>query len=159
VTCPTVRIHPAVVAQALAAAVQTGGLLTLGVGTGEALNEHILGDPWPPAKVRREMLEEAVEVMRALWTGDTVNHRGRHYTVDGARIYTLPQEPVRVYVSGARERPHEAARAARGGESDDPTLETANHVSRVRVLKRSAARREPASLDLRRPSGRRSHPY
>ena len=101
VTCPTMRIHPAVVAQAAAtAAVQTGGRFTLGVGTGEALNEHILGDAWPPSKVRREMLEEAVYIMRELWKGDTVNHRGKYYTVDGARVYTLPDKPVPVYVSG-----------------------------------------------------------
>lgn len=101
VTCPTTRIHPAVVAQAAAtAAVQTGGRFTLGVGTGEALNEHILGDAWPPAKVRRDMLEESVEVMRKLWTGETVHHRGTYYTVDSARIYTRPEQPVPVYVSG-----------------------------------------------------------
>jgi G6PDH family F420-dependent oxidoreductase len=101
VTCPTMRMHPAVVAQAAAtAAVLTGGRFTLGVGTGEALNEHILGDAWPPAKVRREMLEEAIQVMRALWAGGVVNHRGTYYTVDSARVYTLPERPVPVYVSG-----------------------------------------------------------
>ncbi|MFD1150027.1 TIGR03557 family F420-dependent LLM class oxidoreductase [Saccharothrix hoggarensis] len=100
VTCPTVRIHPAVVAQAAAtAAVQCRGGFTLGVGTGEALNEHILGDRWPSAPERLEMLEEAVEVMRALWTGKEVTHRGRHYTVENARLYTLPPSPVPVYVS------------------------------------------------------------
>jgi len=101
VTCPTVRVHPAVVAQAAAtSAVLTGGRFTLGVGTGEALNEHILGGPWPPAAQRMEMLEEAVEVMRALWTGEQVNHRGRYYTVQQARLYTVPDGPVPVYVSG-----------------------------------------------------------
>ena len=78
VTCPTVRIHPAIVAQAAAtSAVLCEGRFVLGVGTGEALNEHIFGDPWPTADVRLEMLEEAVEVMRALWRGGFVNHRGR----------------------------------------------------------------------------------
>ncbi len=101
VTCPTVRIHPAIVAQAAAtAAVLTGGKFALGVGTGEALNEHILGGPWPTSKVRREMLEEAVQVMRELWKGEDVNHRGKYYTVDSARLYTLPDKPVPVYVSG-----------------------------------------------------------
>lgn len=101
VTCPTVRLHPAIVAQAAAtAAVLTEGKFTLGVGTGEALNEHIFGDAWPPARVRRDMLEEAVEVMRALWQGGVVNHRGTHYTIDSARLYTLPERPVPVYVSG-----------------------------------------------------------
>jgi G6PDH family F420-dependent oxidoreductase len=101
VTCPTVRTHPAVIAQAAAtSAVLHGGRFVLGVGSGEALNEHILGTAWPSAEVRLEMLEEAVEVMRKLWTGETVNHRGTHYTVDSARIYTLPDEPPQVYVSG-----------------------------------------------------------
>lgn len=102
VTCPTVRMHPAVVAQAAAtAAVLTGGRFTLGVGSGEALNEHVLGDRWPTSTaVRLEMLEEAVEIIRRLWTGETVEHHGRFYTVEGARLYTLPPEPPRVFVSG-----------------------------------------------------------
>ena len=101
VTCPTVRTHPAVVAQAAAtASVMLGGRFTLGVGSGEALNEHILGTVWPTADVRLEMLEEAVEVIRRLWTGQTVTHEGRHYTVDTARLYTLPAQPPEIYVSG-----------------------------------------------------------
>ncbi|MBR7829117.1 TIGR03557 family F420-dependent LLM class oxidoreductase [Actinospica sp. MGRD01-02] len=102
VTCPTVRLHPAIIAQAAAsAAVQTGGRFTLGVGSGEALNEHILGDGWPASTGKRiEMLEEAVEVIRKLWTGEVVTHHGSHYTVEGARIYTLPEQPPEIYVSG-----------------------------------------------------------
>ncbi|GGQ54121.1 TIGR03557 family F420-dependent LLM class oxidoreductase [Couchioplanes azureus] len=101
VTCPTVRIHPAVIAQAAAtSAVLTGGRFRLGVGTGEALNEHILGDAWPETEVRLEMLEEAVEIMRELWKGGVVSHRGKHYTVENARIYTLPEKPVEILVSG-----------------------------------------------------------
>ena len=100
VTCPTTRIHPAVVAQAAAtAAVQLEGKFVLGVGSGEALNEHVLGDPWPSADIRLEMLEEAVELMRRLWTGEVVTVQGTHYDVDTARIYTLPDEPPPVYVS------------------------------------------------------------
>jgi G6PDH family F420-dependent oxidoreductase len=101
VTCPTVRMHPAVTAQAAAtSAVMTGGRFRLGVGTGEALNEHILGDRWPPTHVRLEMLEEAVQVMRRLFTGEEVNHSGTHYTVENARLYTVPDEPVPIDVSG-----------------------------------------------------------
>src|SRR4029453_10393770 len=75
VTCPTVRIHPAVVAQAAAtSAVLHEGRFPLGVGPGGALNEHICGDAWPGAAVRLEMLEEAVTVMRELWKGDDVSH-------------------------------------------------------------------------------------
>lgn len=94
VTCPTMRIHPAVIAQAAATSqVLLGGRFRLGIGSGEALNEHILGDAWPGADVRLNMLEEAVEVMRKLFTGKVVDHRGEHYTVEHARLYTLPDEP------------------------------------------------------------------
>src|ERR1041384_4404037 len=75
VTCPTVRIHPAIIAQAAAtAAVQLEGRFVLGVGSGEALNEHILGDAWPPAGVRQDMLEEAIALIRELHTGSIVPH-------------------------------------------------------------------------------------
>ncbi|MFJ8941904.1 TIGR03557 family F420-dependent LLM class oxidoreductase [Streptomyces sp. NPDC102395] len=101
VTCPTVRMHPAVVAQAAAtAAVMTEGRFRLGVGSGEALNEHILGDAWPPAQVRLEMLEEAIQIMRRLFTGEEVSHHGTHYTVENARLYTVPDEPVPIDISG-----------------------------------------------------------
>jgi G6PDH family F420-dependent oxidoreductase len=101
VTCPTVRIHPAVIAQAAAtSAVMHDGRFKLGVGSGEALNEHILGDRWPEADVRLEMLEEAVEVIRLLWQGGDQSHRGRHYTVENARVYDLPAEPPPIFVSG-----------------------------------------------------------
>jgi len=100
VTCPTVRIHPAIIAQAAAtAAVQLNGQFVLGVGSGEALNEHILGDQWPPVGVRQEMLAEAIAVIRELHTGKLVTHHGEHYTVDNARLYTVPDQPVPIYVS------------------------------------------------------------
>ena len=102
VTCPTTRIHPAIVAQAAAtAASMMPGRFFLGVGTGENLNEHVLGDPWPGISIRREMLEEAIEVIRTLWEGKLVTRSGKHYTVDGARIYSLPDEPPPIYVAGA----------------------------------------------------------
>ncbi len=115
VTCPTLRIHPAIVAQAAATtAAMLPGRFFLGVGTGENLNEHVLGQRWPSTQLRREMLEEAVEVMRLLWSGDLSSHRGRHYTVENARIYTLPDEPVDVMVAaGGKEA---AALAARIGD-------------------------------------------
>jgi G6PDH family F420-dependent oxidoreductase len=100
VTCPTVRIHPAIIAQAAAtSAVMHHGRFRLGVGTGEALNEQILGDRWPSIDTRLEMLEESVEVMRELWGGGFVTRRGRHYEVEHAKIYTRPDEPPPVYVS------------------------------------------------------------
>ena len=100
VTCPTMRIHPAIVAQAAAtAAAMLPGRFFLGVGTGENLNEHVLGQRWPATEIRREMLEEAIDVMRELWRGELTSHRGRHYTVENARIYTLPDEPIEVMVA------------------------------------------------------------
>jgi G6PDH family F420-dependent oxidoreductase len=131
VTCPTVRIHPAVVAQAVAtSAVLTNGRFVLGVGSGEALNEHIFGDPWPEADVRLEMLEEAVEVMRELWKGGFVSHRGAHYTVQNARIYTRPDEPPKVYVSGFG--PKAVDLAARIGDGYVSTMPDGDLVKRFR---------------------------
>jgi G6PDH family F420-dependent oxidoreductase len=101
VTCPTTRIHPAIIAQASATAgVMLEGKFTLGVGSGEALNEHILGDAWPSADVRLEMLEEAVGVIRLLHEGGVKDHYGTYYTVENARLYTLPARPVPIFVSG-----------------------------------------------------------
>ena len=100
VTCPTVRTHPAIIAQAAAtSATLLDGRFVLGVGSGEALNEHILGDPWPGIEQRLSMLEESVEIMRLLWEGDNVSYDGQHYVVDRARIYSLPELPVKVYAS------------------------------------------------------------
>ncbi|MEN3332612.1 MAG: hypothetical protein V7641_1977 [Blastocatellia bacterium] len=94
VTCPMFRIHPAIVAQAAATcAAMMPGRFFLGVGTGEALNEHILGDKWPPHDERAERLEEAIELIRLLWEGGEKTFRGFYYTVENARIYTLPDEP------------------------------------------------------------------
>jgi G6PDH family F420-dependent oxidoreductase len=101
VTCPTVRIHPAIIAQAAAtSAALLDGRFALGVGSGEALNEHVLGDAWPEADVRLEMLEEAIEVMRDLWAGGQHSHYGVHYAVENARLYTLPDTPPDILVSG-----------------------------------------------------------
>jgi G6PDH family F420-dependent oxidoreductase len=131
VTCPTLRIHPAVVAQAAAtAAVVLEGRFLFGVGSGEALNEHILGDPWPVADVRLEMLEEAVEVIRRLWGGEVVNHRGRHYRVEHARLYTLPDEPPPILVSGFG--PKATDLAARIGDGYCITMPDAELISRFR---------------------------
>lgn len=101
VTCPTYRIHPAVLAQATATvAALAPGRFSFGVGTGERLNEHIIGGEWPPADIRLEQLAEAVDVIRKLWTGETVTHRGRHYTVEAAQIFSRPDSPPPILVSG-----------------------------------------------------------
>jgi G6PDH family F420-dependent oxidoreductase len=127
VTCPTVRIHPAIVAQAAAtASVQTGGFFTLGVGTGEALNEHIFGDAWPSAPTRLAMLEEAVEVIRALHRGKQIDYEGEYYAVSNARLYTLPLDgaAVPIYVSGFGRRSAElAGRIGDGFASVGPNAE------------------------------------
>ena len=103
VTCPMIRIHPAIVAQAAATvAAMMPGRFFLGVGTGENLNEHVLGDRWPLPDERLEMLEEAVDVMRLLWKGGEQTHRGKHYTVDHARVYTLPDKEIEVYVAASK---------------------------------------------------------
>jgi len=131
VTCPTVRIHPAVIAQAAAtAAVQTEGRFSLGVGSGEALNEHIYGDPWPSVGVRQEMLEEAIEVIRLLHSGRNVGFHGKHYQVQDARIYTLPEKPVPIHVSGFG--PAATDLAARIGDGYCTTMPDPELVQRFR---------------------------
>ena len=110
VTCPTVRYHPAIVAQA-AATVESmmPGRFFLGVGTGEYLNEHIVGAKWPPYETRAAMLEEAVGIIRELWTGENVDHQGEHFTVENARLYTLPDEPPPIVVAGGGPKAAELA--------------------------------------------------
>ena len=101
VTCPILRIHPAILAQATATtSLLADDRFVFGVGTGEALNEHVLGQRWPRPDLRREMLEEAIAVIRRLWTGETVDHLGRFYEVENARIFDPPNRPIPVVVSG-----------------------------------------------------------
>jgi G6PDH family F420-dependent oxidoreductase len=131
VTCPTVRVHPAIIAQAAATSGELmGGRFTLGVGSGEALNEHILGDPWPSLDRRLEMLEEAVELIRQLWTGDVVTFEGKYYEVDHARIYNLPEQPPEIYVSGFGPKAIELA--ARIGDGYINTAPDAEQVSQFK---------------------------
>ena len=100
VTCPTIRIHPAILAQATATtALLLEDRFVWGVGTGEALNEHILGDRWPPYEIRAEMLAEAIDVIRRLWNEESVTHRGKHYLVEDARVFDRPDNPIPVIVS------------------------------------------------------------
>ena len=91
-----------------------------GLGTGENLNEHVLGDRWPPTFVRREMLRAAIHVMRELWQGELTSHRGDHYTVENARLYALPDEPLEIMVAAGGP---EAAELA--GELGDGLVSTA----------------------------------
>lgn len=100
VTCPIIRIHPAILAQA-AATTETllDGRFTWGVGTGENLNEHILGDRWPPQPIRLEMLEESLELIRRLWTEESVTHYGSYFTVEDARVFDRPDHEIPIVVS------------------------------------------------------------
>jgi G6PDH family F420-dependent oxidoreductase len=115
VTCPIIRIHPVILAQATATIGHLlDGRFTWGVGTGEALNEHIMGDRWPIAVDRIAMLEEAIDVVRQLWTGEQVTWKGEHYTVENARIYDPPPSKIPVVVSAFGSAAAEAA--ARAGD-------------------------------------------
>jgi coenzyme F420-dependent glucose-6-phosphate dehydrogenase len=110
VTCPTIRTHPAIVAHAAAtSAAMMPGRFFLGVGSGENLNEHVVGERWPAPDERLAMLEEAIEVMRLLWQGGEQTHRGEFYDLEQARLYTLPEQPVEVAVAAAKSNAAELA--------------------------------------------------
>ena len=111
VSAPIMRMHPAIYAQAAATAATMfeDREFYFGVGTGENLNEHVLGDHWPEHEVRVEMLREAIEVIDKLWTGEQVSHRGDHYTVENARLFTLPDDRPPICVSAYGERAAKAA--------------------------------------------------
>ena len=131
VTCPTIRIHPAILAQAAAtAAAMMGGRFFFGVGTGENLNEHVTGARWPGPDERLELLEEAIEVLRLLWKGGEQTHRGKHYTVDHARLYTLPEQQIPIAVAAAK--PNAAELAGRLGDALVNTVPDAEIVERYR---------------------------
>ncbi|MEO3810029.1 TIGR03557 family F420-dependent LLM class oxidoreductase [Sphaerisporangium sp. B11E5] len=105
VTCPTMRYHPAVVAQKAATiGALSGGRFTLGLGAGENLNEHVVGRGWPPVNIRHEMFGEAIEIIQALFGGEYVSYRGDHYTVDSAKLYDLPPSeiPIAIAASGSQ---------------------------------------------------------
>jgi coenzyme F420-dependent glucose-6-phosphate dehydrogenase len=110
VTAPILRMHPAVVAHAAATvAAMMPGRFFLGVGTGERLNEHVTGARWPTTPERREMLAEAIELIRQLFTGDEVDRRGRYFRVEHAQMYTLPPQPPPIVVAASGRRSAELA--------------------------------------------------
>ena len=136
VTCPTIRTHPAIVAQAAATAGSLmPGRFFLGVGTGENLNEHILGDRWPSPDERRAMLTEAVEIIRGLWEGHLFSYDGAYYTVDRARIYTLPEEAVPIVVAASGPKA-----ATLAGEIGDGLISTAPEQELVDTFLESGGR-------------------
>jgi coenzyme F420-dependent glucose-6-phosphate dehydrogenase len=110
VTAPIMRIHPAIIAQAAAtAAAMMPDRFFLGVGSGENLNEHVIGAGWPPYELRSDMLVEAIAIIRMLWEGDEVSYYGDHYTVENARIYTLPDTLPPIYMAASGENSAELA--------------------------------------------------
>jgi G6PDH family F420-dependent oxidoreductase len=116
VTCPTMRYHPAVVAQK-AATVQllADGRFTLGVGAGENLNEHVIGEAWPPVDVRHQMLDEALQIIRSLFEGGTVTFRGEYLATENAKLWDLPPEPPRIAVAASG--PESCELAGRRGDA------------------------------------------
>jgi G6PDH family F420-dependent oxidoreductase len=92
VTCPTMRYHPAIIAQAAATlAIVSGGRFTLGIGAGERLNEHVVGLGFPSVRGRHERLREALEIIRALWSGGYHSYQGKHLQLEDARVFDLPE--------------------------------------------------------------------
>jgi len=132
VTCPIMRIHPAIIAQAAAtSAAMMPGRFFLGVGSGENLNEHIVGQRWPETDVRQDMLEEAVAVLRLLWHGAVQSHHGKYFTVENAQLYTLPPEPVPVMVAAAGSKAAKlAGRIGDGLIGTAPSKETVDAFSK-----------------------------
>jgi coenzyme F420-dependent glucose-6-phosphate dehydrogenase len=102
VTCPIMRIHPAIIAQAAAtAAMMMPGRFFLGLGTGENLNEHILGKHWPPIEVRQDSLKEAVNILRRLWRGGNQSFHGEYFTVENAQVFSLPEKPPPIMIAAS----------------------------------------------------------
>jgi coenzyme F420-dependent glucose-6-phosphate dehydrogenase len=139
VTCPTIRIHPAIVAHAAAtSAVLMPGRFFLGVGAGENLNEHVVGEPWPAPDERLAMLEEAIEVMRLLWQGGYQTHRGEFYDVEQARLYTLPEQPVEIAVAAGKSNAAELA-----GRLGDAFVNTAPDQAIIETFESAGGRGKP----------------
>jgi coenzyme F420-dependent glucose-6-phosphate dehydrogenase len=139
VTCPILRIHPAILAQAAATAASLmPGRFFLGLGTGENLNEHITGEHWPPIETRQLMLREAVDVIRLLWQGESTTHYGDYFTVENARIYTLPDELPPIYVAAGGPNSGELA-----GEIGDGLISTSPDKEVAQKFKAGGGSRKP----------------
>jgi G6PDH family F420-dependent oxidoreductase len=139
VTCPTTRLHPAVVAQAAAtSAAMMPGRFFLGVGTGENLNEHIVGQGWPETEVRQARLEEAIGVIRLLWKGGNHSHHGRYFTVENARLYTRPEKPPPLLIAAGGLRSAEVA-----GRLADGLIATGPEAEYVRAFDATGGRGRP----------------
>ncbi|MFF2996476.1 LLM class F420-dependent oxidoreductase [Streptomyces sp. NPDC057950] len=139
VTCPTTRYHPAVVAQK-AATMQllSQGRFRLGLGSGENLNEHVVGGGWPAARVRLEMLEEAVEIIRSLLAGKEVSHHGVHFDVENAKLWDLPEVPPPIGVAASGDRSCELA-----GRLADLLIATEPEQSLITAFERHGGQGKP----------------
>ncbi len=144
VTAPIIRIHPAIIAQASASvACMMPGRFFLGVGSGEFLNEHITGAKWPHPRVRLEMLSESIDVIRKLWTGELVSHRGTHYEVDRARIFDVPESPPPIMVAAAGRR---ASRLA--GRKGDGLISVTQDPKPMEIFEEAGGRGKPRYLKV-----------
>ncbi|WAE73336.1 TIGR03557 family F420-dependent LLM class oxidoreductase [Streptomonospora nanhaiensis] len=105
VTCPILRVHPAIVAQAAATtALLSEGRFSLGLGSGERLNEHVVGRGWPNVTTRHRMLREAIDIIRLLWSGGYHSYEGKHLVLEDARVFDLPDEPPPIIVAAGGEQ-------------------------------------------------------
>jgi coenzyme F420-dependent glucose-6-phosphate dehydrogenase len=139
VTCPLVRTPPAIVAQAAATIGEMmPGRFFLGVGTGEKLNEHITGQPWPPVSVRLDMLEEAVALMRRLMSGELVTHRGQYFTVDNARVFCDPDTAPPILIAADGEQA-----AVLAGREGDGIIATAPELDVLEAFDRAGGQGKP----------------
>jgi coenzyme F420-dependent glucose-6-phosphate dehydrogenase len=139
VTCPFQRIHPAIIAQAAATtAAMMPGRFFLGLGTGENLNEHILGDRWPPFPIRLEMLGESIELMKELWKGEMTTHYGEFFTVEDAKIFTLPQELPQIAIAAEGEKA-----ATFAGEVGDALITTSPNKEAVQAFRDAGGKGKP----------------
>ncbi len=139
VNCPIIRYHPAIIAQAAATSqYQLQGRFVLGVGTGENLNEHIVGAGWPPIHIRQEMLTEAIFIMRLLWEGGYKSFKGDYYHIDAARIYTLPKNPIPIIISGMGSKS-----ALLAAELGDGLVTTVPDEKLITIFERNGGRDKP----------------
>lgn len=144
VTCPTMRIHPALVAQATATVTSMmPGRFFLGVGTGENLNEHIVGEGWPEVEVRQQRLAEAIEIIRLLWKGGTHSHRGRYFTVQNARLYSRPEQPPPLFVAASGSKS-----AAMAGQMGDGLIGTEPNREMLQKFKSGGGQGKPCYSEV-----------
>ena len=140
VTCPIRRIHPAIIAQAAATtAAMLPGRFFLGLGTGEDLNEHITGERWPPLPMRLEMLEEAIHVIKTLWKGEMTTHYGKHFTVEDARIFTLPEKLPPIAIAAGGDKAAEVA-----GRLGDALVSTAPKREIIEAFHKAGGKGKPS---------------